>query len=96
MNATDLSMLRVERVHSESLTLEIAPPLVLAITQEDDQLIVEDSSLGLFVGADTHDELRAEVEIQLVFNWREYAGATDDELTDGAKRLRDELNRRMK
>jgi hypothetical protein len=59
------------------------------------RFLVDDAELGLCVVASTRSELIEEIVEQILCDWSEYADASDDTLTAGARRLAQTLRDRF-
>lgn len=96
--AVDLSPMTFDRVQYNGRALVLHPPLTLTprLDQEPGQLYVAtDERLGVHVFAQTREQLAEELAEQLLFLWDAYALEDPSRLTESARRLRDELRRRV-
>ena len=89
----DLSPLVIIAVRSGSLSLKATTPMTLNVELDDTRqlLYVVKLDLGIDVFAPTREALLAEFQDQLVMLWNEYALATDDELDEPARQMKQAL-----
>ncbi len=95
----DLSPLWFDAIAAGGASLAISPPLSLDIVldEETSQLLtVEDLGLNLCIGAETRDELAAEIGRHVAFLWREYAQENPLKLSPAAQQLRERLRQRLR
>ena len=75
------------------------PPLVLKPSLDDETrqlLLVTNEDLGIYVYAQTREQLADELAAEVFFLWDEYAQESPDKLTDKAKELRTKLLNRCR
>ena len=98
VSPVDLSLFTFDDVDWLGRRLMITPPLVLqpALDQESGQLyVLVDHGLGIHVFAQTREEVADELAEQLLFQWDAYAMEAADNLSSGARWLRNNLLARM-
>jgi len=94
----DLSPMTFESVTCNNRTLQLALPLTLVPTLDEDtkQLyVVADAALGLHAYAYTREDLADEVAEQLVYLWQEYGLEDPEALSGEARDLRQALCQRL-
>ncbi len=89
----DLSALMLDSIRHGSLTLKVAPTLILEpIMDESKQLLcIELVELGIDAYASTREALLAELHEQLAMLWQEYAQAPNEDLDAPARLLKQAL-----
>ena len=89
----DLSPLVLTEVRSGTLSLKAISPVTLDVELDNTKqlLFVLHQDLGIDVFAPTRETLLAELQDQLVMLWNEYASATDDELDEPARQMKQSL-----
>ena len=99
VQGVDLEPMTISTVTGHGRTLHLSPPLEVrpAIDEDSGQFFTfKHESLDLDIVAPTREDLVDEIYATLVFLWEQYALADDSELTDGAKRLKDQLRTRIR
>ncbi len=94
--AVNLSPMAFEHIDYNGRVLVLDPPLTITPFLEEDFYVLTEDSLGLYVFAQTREQLAAEVAEQLVFSWDTYALEDPERLTASARQLRDALRRRAR
>ena len=95
----DLSPMTFERIEWAGRQLTIDPPLTLEplMDEESGQLyMLTEVGLGIDVFARTREEVIDELAEQLLFQWDVYALETPENLSPGARRLREVMRSRIR
>jgi hypothetical protein len=95
----DLSPLTFDTVTEGEVNLLIDPPLSLELKLDEETyqfLTADDADLNVIVGAETREELAAEVNSRLAFMWMQYVQDESVKLSPAALRLRSRLVARMR
>ena len=79
----------------EEQTVRFRPPVVLQLGIDDGYLTADNDELGIHLVAEDRKSLVKEAEEELRFLLEEYAEGDEMMMTDGARRLRNELLRRI-
>lgn len=79
----------------EDEVIRFRPPVILSVDYGDGMFTGDDDVLGIHVVAEDRKKLRKEAEDELRFLLEEYAEGDEMMMTDGARRLRNELLRRI-
>lgn len=79
----------------EEQTVRFRPPVVLQLGIDDGYLTADNDELGIHLVAEDRKSLVKEAEEELRFLLEEYAESDEMMMTDGARRLRNELLRRI-
>lgn len=89
----DLSSLEIDTIEHGLLKLKASQTINLPLTLDDTQqlLCIEHDGLGLDVFAPTRERLITELNEQIAMLWAEYALASDDELDNVARALKQAL-----
>lgn len=81
--------------YEEEQTVRFRPPVVLQLGIDDGYLTADNDELGIHLVAGDRKSLVKEAEEELRFLLEEYAEGDEMMMTDGARRLRNELLRRI-
>lgn len=79
----------------EEQTVRFRPPVVLQLGIDDGYLTADNDELGIHLVAEDRKSLVKEAEEELRFLLEEYVEGDEMMMTDGARRLRNELLRRI-
>lgn len=79
----------------EDEIIRFGPPVVLYLGIDDGYLTADNDELGIHLVAEDRKSLVKEAEEELRFLLEEYAEGDEMMMTDGARRLRNELLRRI-
>lgn len=79
----------------EEQTVRFRPPVVLQLGIDDGYLTADNDELGIHLVAEDRKSLVKEAKEELRFLLEEYAEGDEMMMTDGARRLRNELLRRI-
>lgn len=90
-----LSWRRIFDGFEEEQTVRFRPPVVLQLGIDDGYLTADNDELGIHLVAEARKSLVKEAEEELRFLLEEYAEGDEMMMTDGARRLRNELLRRI-
>lgn len=90
-----LSWRRILDGFEEDQTVRFRPPVVLQLGIDDGYLTADNDELGIHLVAGDRKSLVKEAEEELRFLLEEYAEGDEMMMTDGARRLRNELLRRI-
>lgn len=96
-NFVDLSPITIKEFEYEDgiLVLNEQKELVPTMDETGQFYTVEDPIIGLDVFAYTRNELREAIQDNLIFLWQTYTSAKDEELTEKAKELKNNLLKYM-
>lgn len=87
----DLSPVKISRIISENLVLELKKPLVIEPVFEDQEVVLYFDDLNILAAGQDRDDAIKDFEDDFVWLWREYAMAEDQMLSDGALTLKKSL-----
>lgn len=90
-----LSWRRILDDYEEEQTVRFRPPVILKLGIDDGYLSADNDELGIHLVAGDRKSLVKEAEEELRFLLEEYAEGDEMMMTDGARRLRNELLRRI-
>ena len=79
----------------EDEIIRFRPPVVLQLGIDDGYLTADNDELGIHLVSGDRKSLVKEAEEELMFLLEEYAEGDEMMMTDGARRLRNELLRRI-
>ncbi len=99
VSPVDLSPLTFDHIDWLGRRLIIDPPLVLEPIRDKDSgqlYLLIDNDLGIHVFARTREEVADELAEQLLFQWDTYAVEAPENLSQGARWLKEQLIARMK
>jgi hypothetical protein len=82
---TDIS---IKRIFSDHEDLPLKEPITVTIDYNDNHWIMEYEDLGILATSQDYNECLNEFHKEFFFLWKEYALATDSELTPGAQNLK--------
>ena len=99
VSPVDLSPMTFDQVYWLGRLIIINPPLMLEPSMDEDSgqlYLLVDDELGIHVFARTREEVADELAEQVLFQWDTYALKSPENLSQGAKRLRQGLLARMR
>ncbi len=99
VSPVDLSPMTFDQVDWLGRRIIINPPLMLEPSMDEDSgqlYLLVDDELGIHVFARTREEVADELAEQVLFQWDTYALESPENLSQGAKRLRQGLLARMR
>jgi hypothetical protein len=94
----DMSTFHISEIEVDGVRLRLSPPLQVDPELDDDTkqvFLFRDEDLNLFIAAPTRAGLYEEIVADLVFSYREYVQASDDELSPAALDFKGRLSRRL-
>lgn len=92
----DLRPFWLEGVETPEGTIALAEPVELTPVFEDQQVTFEIPELNLVSSGATRDEAVQELYSDIIWLWKEYGMAADDELSTDAKVLRNRLRQMIR
>lgn len=81
----------VPRIFSDKAELRLFEPITVSIDYEDDNWIMEYEDLGIISTAPEYDECLKEFHKDFFFVWKEYGLADDGTLSEGAKKVKEDI-----
>ncbi len=94
----DLSPFYISEIEVDGLRLRLGPPLQVSPELDDETkqvFLFSDEGLNLFIAATTRADLYDEIVADLAFSYREYAQASDDDLSPAAVDFKRRLAQRL-
>lgn len=87
------NIIYLNNIISDNIVLTFQYPLILIIKKSDDSsyYYVENDKIGLFIIAESYDEIHSEIFETIKFLWKEYVESVEELLSDEAEIIRNNL-----
>lgn len=91
INELDLSSVKLSNISAFDTTLELVSPMVIEPSFDDQEVILEYPAFHIIASGETRGQAIRVFEEDFIWLWKEYAQASDNELTADAIQLKNDL-----
>jgi hypothetical protein len=88
--------LTLDHIDRNGVKLTLSKPIMASITFSDDGYFCYNAELGITILSENIEDCEKDFEEEVLFLWNEYGKEDDSKLTEGAKKLKENILRHMR